>query len=129
MKRIFKTRHFGRWARKRNVPDESLFQAIVEIEQGLVDAVLAAGLVKKRVSAAGRGKRGGARVILAGKMGNRWFFLHGFMKNERENITSNELEGLINLAENLMTLSTTQIDEALRDGALMEVRNEKSKKG
>lgn len=129
MKGIFKTRHFARWARKGNVSDESLFQAVVEIEQGLVDAVLAAGLVKKRISVAGRGKRGGARVILAGKAGNRWFFLHGFMKNERENIASNELEGLLNLAKDLMTLSASQIDEALMDGALIGVKNEKSKKG
>jgi Uncharacterized protein conserved in bacteria len=43
---------------------------------------------KKRVPVAGRGKRGGARTIVATNFGDRWFFLFGFEKNERANIDS-----------------------------------------
>ena len=49
---------------------------------GLVDADLGGSLFKKRIPVPGRGKRGSARVIVATKRTDRWFFLYGF---ERRN--------------------------------------------
>ena len=42
----------------------------------------------KRLALPGRGKRGGARTLVATNKGNRWFFLFGFEKNARANITA-----------------------------------------
>ena len=65
MYRVFKTRHFSRWMRKTELTDEALCSAVHEMSQGLIDADLGAGVVKKRVAMAGRGKRGGARTLVA----------------------------------------------------------------
>jgi len=64
------------------------------MEKGLIEANLGGDVVKKRLALPGRGKRGGARTLVATNKDNRWFFLFGFRKNERANITSEELEGL-----------------------------------
>jgi hypothetical protein len=50
---------------------------------GLIDADLGGSVYKKRVPTPGRGKRGGARIILGSNRGDRWFFLFGFEKNDR----------------------------------------------
>ena len=55
--RVFKSKHFSRYARKEGIENTALVDAIREIEAGLVDAVLGGGLVKKRVARAGGGKR------------------------------------------------------------------------
>ena len=57
MKRVFKTRHFGRWMRKKELTDDALCAAVMEMAQGLIDADLGCGVVKKRIGLAGRGKR------------------------------------------------------------------------
>jgi hypothetical protein len=90
MSRVFKTRHFSRWMRKTELTDSRLCAAVLEMAQGLIDADLGGGVVKKRVGLAGRGKRGGARTLVATNKGNRWFFLFGFEKNDRANISDEE---------------------------------------
>jgi len=45
---IFKTRLFAKWAHKENVSDASLFQAIQEMERGIIDADLGGYVYKKR---------------------------------------------------------------------------------
>lgn len=62
--------------------------------EGLIEAELGGGVVKKRIGIAGRGKSGGARTLVATNKGNRWFFAFGFEKNDRANISSDELEAL-----------------------------------
>ena len=98
MSRVFKTRHFNRWMRKAWISDDALCQAVDEMTRGLIDADLGGGLVKKRVGLPGRGKRGGARTLVATNKDNRWFFVFGFEKNERANISDDELEALQDLA-------------------------------
>ena len=63
-----------------------LLAAVQEIEQGLIDGDLGGGVLKQRVGVSGRGKSGGARVVLATNRGDRWFFMFGFLKNQRANI-------------------------------------------
>ena len=98
MNRVFKTRHFGRWARKVGLSDRALCQAVEEMIRGLIDADLGGGVVKKRIGLADRGKRGAVRTLIATNKGNRWFFVFGFEKNERANIDSEELGALQDLA-------------------------------
>ena len=80
MKRVFKTRYFGRWMRKTELSNSALCEAVAEMAQGLVDADLGGGVVKKRVALPGRGKSGGARTLVATDKGNRWFFFLGLRK-------------------------------------------------
>jgi hypothetical protein len=124
MRRVFKTRYFIRWMRKTALNDEVLCAAVNEMAQGLIDADLGGGVVKKRVGISGRGKRGGARTLVAANKGNRWFFVYGFEKNDRANISDDELEALKDLAEQLLARTGHQLAAALNDGSLMEICND-----
>jgi len=124
MHMIYKTRHFNRWARKADLPDQALYRAVLEIRQGLVDADLGGGIIKKRIALPGHGKRGSTRTLLATNRNDRWVFVYGFEKNERANISDNELEALKLLADDLLALTETQISEAISKGSLLEVTYE-----
>ncbi|MBM3406521.1 MAG: type II toxin-antitoxin system RelE/ParE family toxin [Betaproteobacteria bacterium] len=121
MRRVFKTRHFQRWMRKTELTDAALCRTVQEMVAGLVDADLGGGLVKKRVGLAGRGKSGGVRTLVATNRGSRWFFLFGFEKSERGNVSDGELEALRAIAADLLVRTSLQLDEAIADGALQEI--------
>jgi hypothetical protein len=89
--------------------------------EGLIDADLGGGVVKKRVGLAGQGKRGGARTLIATNKGSRWFFVYGFEKNDRANITNDELAALKEIAEELLARTGLQLDTAVQDGSLQEI--------
>ena len=80
--------------------------------------------MKKRIALPGKGKRGSTRTLLATNRDDRWFFVFGFEKNERENISENELATLKKLAKDLLGLTATQITVAIREGSLVEVEHE-----
>lgn len=121
MKRVFKTRHFNRWMCKTELTDSALCSAVAEMAQGLIDADLGGGVVKKRVGLAGRGKSGGARTLVATNKGTRWFFVFGFEKSDRANIAPDELEALQNIAHELLAHTGSQLDLAVSDRALEEI--------
>jgi hypothetical protein len=109
--------------KKSNVNDSALVDAVDELAQGLHEGDLGGGVFKKRIALPGQGKRGSLRTILATKAGTRWFYLFGFKKNERSNISEQELEALKALAEDLFTLDAKDLQTALRDGALTEIEH------
>jgi hypothetical protein len=124
MKRVFKTIHFNRWLRKSELTDSQLCSAVKEMEQGLIDASLGGGVVKKRIAVAGRGKSGGARTLIATNYKHRWFFVFGFEKNVRANISDKELEALQEIATDLLALESLQLDESVARGKLLEICHE-----
>jgi len=107
--------------RKTTLADAALCQAVREMADGLIDADMGGDVVKKRVALPGRGKSGGVRTLVATRKASRWFFVFGFEKNERANVSVNELEALQALASELLALSGAQLDEAVKDGALQEI--------
>ena len=94
---------FARWADKEGVSDAALLAAMDEISRGLIDANLGGHVFKKRVGIGGRGKSGGVRTLLALRVGDRAFFVFGFAKNERSNVSDKELETLKRLASQSRT--------------------------
>lgn len=121
MRRIFKTRHFARWSRKAMLTDAALCRAVDEMLTGLIDADLGGNVLKKRVAMPGRGKSAGARTLIATRKADRWFFVFGFEKNERANVSPTELEALQEQARALLALSGLQLDVAVEQGALQEI--------
>ena len=89
--------------------------------QGLVEADLGGGLVKKRIGRPGQGKSGGYRTLVATIKGSRWVFVFGFPKSERSNIDKDETEALKKLAEHLLTLTPQALVKAETAGELIEV--------
>ena len=117
----FKTRTFQRWQKKSRVNDATLLAALSEMQAGLIDADLGGGVVKKRIAANGRGKSAGSRTLVATNKGTHWFFMFGFDKNQRSNITPTELETLQSVAEDLLAMKKSDIQAAIEDGTLLEI--------
>ena len=121
MNRVFKTRYFSRWVRKTELTDKALCAAVVEMAQGLIDGDLGGGVLKKRIGLAGRGKRGGARTLVATNKGDKWFFVYGFEKNVRATITDGELQALQDIGAQLLVRTGRQLDQAVAEGSLQEI--------
>jgi len=107
--------------KKADLTDEALTAAVAEMSSGLVDAELGGHVVKKRVARPGQGKQGGARTIVATRMADRWIFLYGFARNERDNSSKVELKALQELATELLGFNDRQLASALSKGEMMEV--------
>jgi hypothetical protein len=121
--RIFETKWFHRWAAKEGIGPAELRRAITELEQGLADA-LGGHVFKKRIGLPGRGKRGGARTLIAFRKGSAAFFIYGYPKNERSNIGNDELRALRLLAKELLGYSAQGLAKALQAGELIEVSDD-----
>ena len=126
MKRILKTRTFNRWLRKTLLTDSALLKAIDEMEQGLVDADLGGNVYKKRVALPGRGKSGSTRTLIATNRQDRWFFMFGFEKNDKENITQAELAYLQEVAQIFLGYSSDELQLAIAKGEFLEVHHDKA---
>lgn len=119
--RVFKTKWFGRWARKQQMDDAALAAAVDEMLEGLIDADLGGRVYKKRVARPGQGKRGGLRTLVALRFDDRAFFVYGFAKSARDSIDANELNALKRLASELLDYEEKQLRLALQAGELQEV--------
>ncbi|MBT7480387.1 MAG: type II toxin-antitoxin system RelE/ParE family toxin [Gammaproteobacteria bacterium] len=121
--KIFKVKQFSQWAKGERLEDEALTLASAEIEKGMVDASLGGCVYKKRIPLTGRGKRGGARTIVAFRQGDNAFFVYGFAKNKRANISAKELKALKLLASKLLNLDRNALRKAIQANELIEVIN------
>lgn len=119
--RLFKTKWFARFARKERIDDSQLTGAVREVEMGLNDGDLGTGLIKKRVSRVGAGKRGGYRTIVVYRTGTRSIFVYGFPKSAKANLSALELDGYQKLAKLYLKFSDADIEKALDAGELLEV--------
>ncbi len=114
--RAFKTVWFARAARKRGILDAELYQAWQETSAG--QAVnLGGGVWKKRLN------ENQDRSIILAKGGERWFFVYLFMKKDRANIDSRDLDGFKKLASEYAQLSVERMQSMLESGDLVEICN------
>jgi hypothetical protein len=117
----FKVKAFAKWASGEGLSDGALASAVVEMEHGLIDARLGGQVIKKRVALPGRGKRGSARTLVAFKQGDKAFFIYGFAKNERANVSDKELRALKMLAKELLNYAAPVLAKAMKAGELIEI--------
>lgn len=119
-----KTKTFTKWMRKCKIQDCDLLRAINEMERGLIDADLGFNTYKKRIGLTGIGKRSGARVIVATQLMKRWFFIYGFAKNEKSNVSRDELIYLQEVSKRLLNLTDSDIDVAIKHNELSEIEHD-----
>lgn len=119
--RIFKNAWFEKFARKEQISDAALCEAIARAEKGLIAADLGGGVIKQRVPRAGQGKSGGYRTIILYRQEQRAFFVFGFAKNERDNIDSEQETFFKKMAKDVLALSDRQIAELVERGRFSEV--------
>jgi hypothetical protein len=120
--RVFKTKHFPRFARRERISDASLSEAVRRAERGLIDADLAGRVIKQRVARPGQGRSGGYRVLIAYRPKSLAVFLFGFAKSERDNIDDDELTTLQDIAKGWLDADAMALARALADGLMQEVR-------
>lgn len=121
--RAFKGKHFSRWANGEAISDADLCQTAREAFSGQYDADLGGYLFKKRIARRDGGKSGGYRTILGFRKSDseRIFFLYGFPKNARANITSRERTALSATASALIDADNRQIDALKDKGTILEL--------
>jgi len=119
---IFKNKAFTRFATKAQIGDLMLCEAIDDAERGLIAADLGGGVIKQRIARRGQGKSGGFRTLIVFRAGARAFFVHGFAKNEKDNIGKDELVALRKLASALLAYDNKAIEQVVASGTLMEVK-------
>lgn len=123
--KCYKHRDFCLWAKFEKLTDTVLVKAVDEINNGLYEAALGSGLYKKRIAIPGKGKRSGYRTLLAFKHDKIAFFIYGFAKNEKANLSELEEKRCRGLAKILLGLNHRQISELLSTGKLVELKHEK----
>ncbi len=119
--RIFKTKWLARFARRGQIADHSLREAIERAERGIIDADLGDGLIKQRVARTGQGRSGGYRMLVAYMAQDRAVFLYAFAKNERDDIGQDELLSLREIAARWLAVDLAQITKAIESDELQEV--------
>lgn len=121
---VYKIKRFSKWARSEKIADKALNDIAKEIEQGLVDADLGGYVFKKRIPLPGSGKRSGARILLAYKAYERLFFMYGFAKNDKANISKTEKRALQEFSAELINCNKAKINELLKSKIIEEITNE-----
>ena len=120
--RALKDPEFDDWAQEQGLTDAMLRKAVDEVEAGLVDARLGGFLLKKRIAAPGRGKRGSYRAIVAHRQGSRLIFLYGFAKNDRDNITDKERKILSKLGDEYMSYDDAKLTSLVKKRVISEIK-------
>src|SRR5438132_8712333 len=123
--RILKNKLFDQWAQKLRITDSILVEAVNDLEKRLYEANLGGHIYKKRIAVGSKGKSSGVRTIVAFKFNDKAFFIYGFAKNKKSNISKKEEEGLKALAKFYFSLNEKQINHSVKEGKLVEVKYEK----
>jgi hypothetical protein len=120
--RVFKNKPFARFARKSGISDADLCKAIQDADRGLIGADLGGGVIKQRLARRGSGKSGGFRAMIFFRARERAIFVHGFAKNDMENIRPDELTALKKLAAEMLAYRREELESAIASGTIMEVK-------
>lgn len=122
--RIFKTKAFHKFAIKNAILDNDLIEAITRADKGLIDAELGANIIKQRLAKQGQGRSGGFRSFIFYRLQQNHYFVAAISKNKQENISTQELIALKKLAEQYAQLTPQQIEDSVRNGYFIEVKQE-----
>ncbi|WP_353119067.1 type II toxin-antitoxin system RelE/ParE family toxin [Nitratidesulfovibrio sp.] len=119
--KIYANSWFARFADAQGITGTALHDAVADVDAGQFDADLGGCVYKQRVARPGEGKSGGYRVIVCFRRGDRAFFVYGYPKSKRGNITAKERDSLKKLAKILLSMSDEQLQAEVRAGTFQEV--------
>jgi len=117
------TKWFHKWAKKIKFSNQSLLDSINDLEKGLSTVDLGGHLFKVRVKSEHRGKSSSYRTLIVFKAEDRAIFLYGFKKNEKSNISKNELQYFKKLAKDLLILDAKQLAKAISTDVLFHLED------
>lgn len=119
--RIFKSKAFAKFARKEDIRDTTLAAAARDAENGKIDADYGGGVIKQRIARPNEGKSGGYRVVLLYLQGEKAFFLHGFAKHEKANLSKQEERFYKDAAKIVLRYSDAELAKYVADGIYTEL--------
>jgi hypothetical protein len=119
--RVLKSKVFSRFSRTAALDDAALCKAVADAERGLIDVDLGGGVIKQRIARRGSGKSGGFRTVIIYRRSTRAFFVYGFAKSDRANVSQDELAALKELASKMLRYDDSEITQAIESGRLIEV--------
>jgi hypothetical protein len=90
--RVFKYPRFSRFAGKEGITDKELLEIVDQLEAKQADTNLGGDVYKVRVARLGEGKSGGHSVIVYFRNEFRTFFVYGFSKSDKGNISRKDLK-------------------------------------
>ena len=122
---IYKAKRFHQNTKTLGIPDDVLLKAAEDIKQGVWEANLGGGVIKKRLPLQ-QGKSGGARTVIFFKYDRHIFFYDGWAKNSvssgnGKEIEDDELIAYRKLASAFLAFTDTDIAKLLTTGFLVEV--------
>ena len=120
--RIFKNKQFAKFARKECISDSKLCEVVKDAEAGKIDADYGGGVIKQRIARPNKGKSGGYRAVILYRLKDKAFFVYGFPKNARENISEVDERYFKELAKVVFTLSDGDIAKMVKKGSFKEVK-------
>lgn len=112
--RVFKTAWFTRAAKKAHIGDDELYRALQQVMLGQADD-LGGGVFKKRLN------DNMHRAIIVAKGGRCWVYAFLFAKQDRANISPDELMAFRKLAAAYAQMSASEMNTGLRNGDLLEI--------
>ena len=119
--RVFKNAWFSRFARKENIGDDELRDIVNQLETGQADADLGGDVYKQRLARPGEGKSGGYRVIVFFRSEERTFFMYGFAKSDKDNISRKEVKAFKEAAKVYFSMTSEQLRKRIKQGQLIEL--------
>jgi hypothetical protein len=114
----YKLKNFVKWQQSYNIDDSLLIEAAKAIDDAPKKGCLAKFLYKKRISGESSGKSSGHRVMVAARIGNNYFFMYGFAKNDKDNISDKELTAFKLMAKKYSSYGAEEIQFALTTSEL-----------
>lgn len=115
--RVFASKPFMRFARRFRVGDEDLWETV----NGPYDVDLGGGVFKYRLARKGEGTSGGARALIAMKIGQRAVLMFGFEKKDLANVTPDELKAYRKAAKIYLGYSEEEMTAIVKKKALFEI--------
>jgi len=120
--KVFKNRAFAKFADKEGIADGELKDAAHRLNSGQFDANLGGGVYKMRLARQGAGKSGGYRAMVVFKAGETMYYVYGFAKSDRGNVSPRELKALKKAAGVYLSMTGEQLAMRLECGQLTECR-------
>ena len=120
--KIYKNSWFDRFTHKNNIEDKDLIKAVERAEMGLIDADLGGSVIKQRIARKGQSSSKGYRAIVIFRQTEKYFFVYGYPKSEKSNLTVSEEREFKKLAGNVLKLTDHQIKELIKTGSMIEVK-------
>ena len=119
--RIFKNTWFDRFAVKECITDCELKELVNRLEAGQGSTDLGGNVYKIRMARLNEGKSGGYRIIVFYRSEDRTFFVYGFAKSDKANISKKELKMYKEAAKEYFTMTPEQLNERINHNQLIEL--------